>query len=62
MYSHEIDQILSENTYNIPSDLYNEICSNSPQICRVTYNTFTNQHKIQTKDGYEWVFTVYRKI
>ena len=59
MYSHEIDNVLKEKNYVIESNLYDEICKNSPQISRVTFNAFSNNFSISTDDNWHWTFNVY---
>lgn len=59
MYSYEIDNILKEKNYDLESTLYGEICKNSPQICRVTFNAFENNFSISTDDNWHWTFNVH---
>ena len=61
MYSHEIDNVLKEKNYTIESTLYSEICKNSPQISRVTFNPYENNFSISTNDNWNWTFNVYLK-
>lgn len=58
MYSCEIDSILKENNYNIPSTTY-EIVLSSPQIDHVKYSPYGDEFEIWTNDGWYWKFTIY---
>lgn len=58
MYSCEIDSILKENNYNIPSTTY-EIVLSSPQISHVKYSPYGDEFEIWTNDGWYWKFTIY---
>ncbi len=60
MYSNEIQQTLESNSYNINSETYLNICSTSPQIKEIKYNSYENCFEIWANDGY-WKFTVYQK-
>jgi len=60
MYSYEIQQVLELNNFNIDSETYINICSNSPQVREVKYSPFGNYFEIWASDGY-WKFNVYRK-
>ncbi len=46
MYSHEIDQTLRSNNYNIDSDTYLHICNSSPQITHVKYDPYDENFQI----------------
>ena len=61
MYSWEIDQKMKEYNYNIPSFLYIDIISNSPQIKYIKYNPYDNSFEIWTNEGIYWKFKVYLK-
>lgn len=61
MYSWEIDQKMKEYDYNIPSFLYIDIISNSPQIRHIKYNPYDNDFEIWTDDSGYWKFKVYTK-
>ena len=61
MYSWEIDQKMKEYDYNIPSFLYIDIISNSPQIRHIKYNPYDNYFEIWTDEGDYWKFKVYIK-
>ena len=59
MYSNEIQSILEAHRYSLPSYLYIKICSTSPQISQIKYDSFSNDFQIWTYDNYYWKFTVY---
>ena len=61
MYSYEIQRILEENNYNIDSEIYINICQNSPQIYHVKYDAFQDNFLIETRDGYQFYFKVFPK-
>lgn len=61
MYSHEIDQTLKKNNYNISSIDYDNICKTSPQITRIKYDAYNDNFYIKTSDDYEFNFKVYYK-
>ena len=58
MYSYEISELLTRSNYRIPSDVYWKICE-SPQVCRVKYNSYGDCIEIWTSDGNYWKVTVY---
>lgn len=58
MYSYEIDQILKENKYYIPSTAYETVLS-SPQIDHVKYSPYGDVYEIWTSDGWYWEFKIY---
>lgn len=58
MYSHEIDQTLKAENYDIDSRTYIHICQSSPQITHVKYEPFDNDFNIWTNDNYHWTFRV----
>ena len=60
IYSWEIDVylrskewILTKQEYKYISDL-----NSSPQICRVSYNSYNNDFYMETTDGYNWIFRI----
>lgn len=57
MYSWEIEKYLSDRYYQLTKDEYLEITNlqNSPQICRIKYNSQTDDFQILTIDGYSWI-------
>ncbi len=61
MYSHEIDQSLESQNYNIDSETYIDICNTSPQISRVRYDPYDNKYEIWTNDSYYWKLDIHRK-
>lgn len=62
MYSYEIEQLLRLRNYLLDVKEYFEICDNSPQITRVTYNPFNDMFTILTSNNYKFEFKVRRKI
>lgn len=58
MYSHEIDDVMRNNNYKIPSSLYMNICKNSPQINGIERKN-DSQYCIYTNDNYNWLFELY---
>lgn len=58
MYSYEIDKIIKENNYNIPSYLY-ETALSSPQISHVKYDSYGDYFEIWTNDGWYWKFRIF---
>lgn len=58
MYSYEIDQLLKENKYNIPSTAYERLLS-SPQIDHVKYSPYGDEFEVWTSDGWYWKFNIY---
>lgn len=58
MYSYEINQILKENKYYIPSTTYVTVLS-SPQIDHVKYSPYGDVYEIWTSDGWYWKFKIY---
>lgn len=63
MYSYEIDEILRQNNYNIPSSLYLNIFNidASPKITFVQYNPWEDKFYASTNDNYNWSFKVYKQ-
>lgn len=61
MYSHEIDQTLKSQNYNVDADTYLHICNSSPQVTHVKYNPYSDSFELWTKDGYYWKIKIYRK-
>lgn len=57
MYSWEIEKYLSDRYYQLTKDEYLEITNlqNSPQICRIKYNSQQDDFQILTIDGYSWI-------
>lgn len=41
MYSHEISDILSKNSYIISPDMYMKLVTTSPQIKHIKYNPYS---------------------
>lgn len=61
MYSHEIEQTLKSQNYNIDAETYSNICTTSEQISNIKYNPYENKFEMWTKDNYYWKFDIYRK-
>lgn len=61
MYSHEIDQTLKSQNYNIDTDTYLHICNSSPQVTHVKYDPYSDSFELWTKDDYYWKIKIYRK-
>lgn len=59
MYSWEIDKVMKDHNYNLPSWLYSKICKESPQIECVKYSPWGDSFDIWTNDGSHWSFKVY---
>ena len=58
MFSWEIDAVIKQNNYIVSSDIYINICSTSPQINHIHYDSFGNYFEIWTSDEYYWRFQV----
>ncbi len=58
MYSHEIDSIMKQYQYRIPSSVYIDICMNSSQIQYIARKG-NETYFISTNDDYEWYFDIY---
>ena len=61
MYSYEIQRLLELRNYLISNQEFLEIFFTSPQITRVKYNAFTDEHETWTSDNYYFKYKVYRK-
>lgn len=63
MYSYEIDNILKEHNYNIPTSIYLDIMDieRSPQIIEIKYDGWNNNFYVRTNDNYNWNFKVYKE-
>ena len=61
MYSWEIQKLLELRNYVLSVKEYFDLCDNSPQIVRVTYNPYEDSFLIKTSDNYEFKFKV-RKL
>lgn len=61
MYSWEISELLKLKKYLLSAKEYIELCENSPQIVRITYNPFEDNFTIITQDEYTFKFKV-RKL
>lgn len=59
MYSHEIQKIMEDYGYHLPSRVYLGICGSSRQIRRIHYDGCGDFFEIWTNDGHYWKFTVY---
>lgn len=58
MYSYEIDNIVKENNYNVPSSVYETLIS-LPQINHIKYDAYSDDFQIWTTDGYYWKIKIY---
>ena len=63
MYSWEIDNVMKNHNYHIPSYLYLEMfdVNISTQISRIRYHAYNNFYEAWTYDNYYWRFNVYYK-
>lgn len=61
MYSHEIENVMKSNNYNIKNILYSYICQTSPQINHIKYNSYEQCFEMWIKDNYYWKFKVNRE-
>lgn len=59
MYTYEIDSIIKQHNFTLPSYLYLQICRTSPQISHVRYNAWDSTYEISTCGGGYWKFKVY---
>ena len=61
MYSWEIDGIIKDYNYTLPSSVYIKISdvNNSPQITHIKYDAWSNRFNMWTNDGSNWSFIVY---
>lgn len=59
MYSWEIDNILKENNYIIPSTIYLNIIFESPQLSRIAYKPYGDCFIIYDNTGQMWEFQVF---
>lgn len=59
MYSWEITQTIEHYNYNLPSYLYLDMTSSSPQINHVAYMADNNHIEMWDKEGCHWYFKVY---
>ena len=58
MYSYEIDDLLKRNNFQIPAEVYWQICE-SPQVYRIKYNQYGDFIELWTSEGNYWKFTVH---
>ena len=59
MYSYEIQNLMEKYNYNLPSTVYINIVSNSPQISEVKFTPYDAYYEIWTKDNAYWKFNVH---
>ena len=59
MYSYEIQNLMEKYNYNLPSTVYIDIVSNSPQILEVKFTPYDAYYEIWTKDNAYWEFNVH---
>jgi hypothetical protein len=62
MFSWEIDQLIKQYNYSLPSSVYARISNvnQNTQINFVKYDAYSNSFYISTDDGWSWEFRVYR--
>lgn len=59
MYSWEIRDYLESKGYSLTREEYAKFDPmDSPQICRVSYDTYSNRFIIYTSEGYKFEFEV----
>ena len=58
MYSWEIQKLLELRNYLLSVKEYFYICDNSPQITRVSYDSYNNDFIIETTDRYKFKFKI----
>lgn len=58
MYTHEIDELLANNNYNLDAQTYLSLLSSSPQINHVKYSAYGDYFEVWTSDGYYWKFNI----
>lgn len=63
MYSYEIDNILKEHNYYIPSTIYLSVFNKekTPQITEIKYDAWSDNFYVRTQDSYNWNFKVYKE-
>jgi hypothetical protein len=59
MYDYEIDNIVNQYNYNLPSKVFTAICNNSSQIVHVKYDPGTNLFDIWTNTDRHWTLRVF---
>ena len=59
MYSYEIQNLMEKYNYNLPSTVYIDIVSNSPQISEVKFTPYDAYYERWTKDNAYWKFNVH---
>ena len=58
MYSWEIQKLLELRNYLLSVKEYFYICDTSPQITRVSYDSYNNDFIIETADRYKFKFKI----
>lgn len=58
MYSNEINQVMEQHNYSIPSSIYFNICDSSPQIDHIKYSPYDDKIEMWAIDGGYWKFGV----
>lgn len=60
MYTWEIENKLKEFNYDLPSNIYLQICNTSSQITSIKYDAFSNNFSIWVNDSPQcFVFKVH---
>lgn len=59
MYTFEIEQVMQQYNYDLPSKVYSKILDSTPQIQRVKFNPYGRRFEIWTNDGGYWNFAVH---
>ena len=61
MYTWEIEKILRDFNYDLPSNIYLDICENSSQITYIKYDDFSKKFMICVNDSSKnFVFKVHK--
>ena len=59
VYDFEIDRQLRQYNYDIPSNIYFNICDSSSQITAVHYSAYESMYSITTDNSF-WQFKVHK--
>lgn len=58
MYSCEIDGLMKQYKFVLPSNKYIQMCQTSPQLNHIIYDCFSDTYKMWDIDGNNWNFKV----